>query len=168
MCLQFSRLNGHLIQRHSCLMWHICIYLLMSVYHRRKFHLSVDWMVTERWLNGDWMVTGKVDFSRISVTIQRFRNAIAVLSDSIYYVLRVCHYMLWVCYYMLWFRHYMLWICYYMLWFRHYVLWVYRYMLRVCYYMMWVCYYMLWGFFIICCDFVIIRFFFFDSFSLLW
>ena len=38
--------------------------------HRMKSHLSVDWMVTEWWLNGDWMMTGKVDFSRISVTIQ--------------------------------------------------------------------------------------------------
>ena len=38
--------------------------------HRKKSDLSVDWMVTEWWLNGDWMVTGKVDFSRISVTIQ--------------------------------------------------------------------------------------------------
>ena len=28
-----------------------------------KYHLSVDWMVTELW------VTGKVDFSRISATI---------------------------------------------------------------------------------------------------
>ena len=35
-----------------------------------KSHLSVDWMVTEWWRNGDWMVTGKVDFSRISATIQ--------------------------------------------------------------------------------------------------
>ena len=86
-------------------------------------------------------------------------NAIAVLCDSIYYVL-------WVCYYMLWFRHYviicyvpslyavglllyavvpslyavglslyavfrqyMLWVCYYMLWFRHYMLWVCHYIL---------------------------------------
>ena len=31
-------------------------------------------------------------------------NAIAVLCDSIYYVLCVCHYMLW-------FLHYMLWVC---------------------------------------------------------
>ena len=35
-----------------------------------KSHLSVDWMVTEWWLNGDWMVTGKVDFSHHSVIIQ--------------------------------------------------------------------------------------------------
>ena len=38
--------------------------------HRMKSHLSVDWMVTEWWLNGDWKVTGKVDFSHRSVTIQ--------------------------------------------------------------------------------------------------
>ena len=42
-------------------------------------------------------------------------NAIAVLRDTLYYVL-------WVCHYMLWFRHYMLWVCHYMLWFRHYML----------------------------------------------
>ena len=29
--------------------------------HRMKFHLFHEW-----WLNGHWMVTGKVDFSRIS------------------------------------------------------------------------------------------------------
>ena len=45
-------------------------------------------------------------------------NAIAVLCDSIYY-------MLWVCHYMLWFCHYMLWVCHYMLWFRHYTLFLY-------------------------------------------
>ena len=38
--------------------------------HRMKSHLSVDWMVTEWWLNADWIVTGKVDFSSISATIQ--------------------------------------------------------------------------------------------------
>ena len=42
----------------------------IDIRHRMKSHLSVDWMVTEWWLNGDWMMTGKVDFSRISVTIQ--------------------------------------------------------------------------------------------------
>ena len=33
--------------------------------HRMKSHLFHEW-----WLNGHWMVTGKVDFSSISVTIQ--------------------------------------------------------------------------------------------------
>ena len=32
--------------------------------------LNGDWIVIEWWLNGEWMVTGKVVFSHISVTIQ--------------------------------------------------------------------------------------------------
>ena len=38
--------------------------------HRMKSHLSVDFMVTEWWLHGECMVTGQVNFSLISVTIQ--------------------------------------------------------------------------------------------------
>ena len=56
------------------ILWMAGLYCPVKVYnlqpHRMKSHLSVDWMVTEWWLNGDWMMTGKVDFSRISVTIQ--------------------------------------------------------------------------------------------------
>ena len=43
--------------------------LIGKTYHRMKSHLSIDWMA-KWWLNGDWMVTRKVDFSRISATIQ--------------------------------------------------------------------------------------------------
>ena len=46
------------------------VFFTKPVFHSMKSHLSVDWMVTEWWRNGDWMVTGKVDFSRISATIQ--------------------------------------------------------------------------------------------------
>ena len=38
--------------------------------HRMKSHLSFDWMVIKWWLNCDWMVTGKVDFSHHSFPIQ--------------------------------------------------------------------------------------------------
>ena len=57
----------------------------------------------------------------VSTFTEEVWNAIAVLFDSIYYVLWVCHYMPWFRHYMLWFRHYMPWVCYYMLWFRHYI-----------------------------------------------
>ena len=73
---------------------------------------------------------------------QNLWNAIAVLCDSIYY-------MLWVFYYMLWFRHYMLWVCYYMLWFRHYMLWVCYYMLWFRHHMLWVCHFIIRFFFMI-------------------
>ena len=45
------------------------IYILLKNQHMMNSQLSVDWMLIEWWLNGEWMKTGNVDFSRISVTI---------------------------------------------------------------------------------------------------
>ena len=59
--------NGHV--DNCCNLKRKC-FIIHNVFHRMKSHLSVDWMVTEWWLIGHWMVTGKVDFSRISVTMQ--------------------------------------------------------------------------------------------------
>ena len=76
--------------------------------------------------------------SEIDLSLARHLwNVIAVLCDSIYN-------MLWVCHYMMCFRHYMLWVCYYMLWFCHYMLWDCYYMLWFRYFKLWVCHYMLW------------------------
>ena len=61
-----------------------------------KSHLLVDWMVTEWWLNDDWMVTGKVDFWCITVTIQwsfsrmNGRN-ISVTIQSVYFLKNKMH-----------------------------------------------------------------------------
>ena len=72
----------------TMVLWKKLWYRGKKILHRMKSHLSVDWMVTEWWLNCDWMLTEEVDFSRISATIQ---SPFSRLKDEMSSCLKLFH-----------------------------------------------------------------------------